>query len=115
MPGNLNFGNLAEQPLLNGRGIFLYLQHAPDSHLRRVLEWTPQVAGHYLFCYAAAEPGAPAISSTQRCIDLDVKVSSLSRGRSCSHELSPTLSPTLACAPARARHPPLRPGAGASI
>lgn len=51
----------------------MYLQHAPDSHLRRVLEWTPQVAGHYLFCYAAAEPGAPAISSTQRCIDLDVK------------------------------------------
>jgi hypothetical protein len=73
--GNLNYGNLAENPLLNGRGIYMYVQLAPDSQLRRVLEWTPQVAGHYIFCYAATEPGSPLRSSTQRCLDLDVKVS----------------------------------------
>jgi len=73
--GNLNYGNLAENPLLNGRGIYMYVQLAPDSQLRRVLEWTPQVAGHYIFCYAATEPGSPVRSSTQRCLDLDIKVS----------------------------------------
>ena len=69
--GNLNFG--ANQPLLNGRGVFMYVRNAPDSQLRRVLEWTPQYAGHFIFCYVGAEPGSAAFSSTQRCIDLDVK------------------------------------------
>jgi len=72
VPGNLNFG--AGQPLLNGRGVFMYVHNAPDSHLRRVLQWTPQVAGHYILCYAGAEPAHAAMASTQRCIDLDVKV-----------------------------------------
>jgi hypothetical protein len=50
-----------------------YVQNAPESQLRRVLEWTPQQAGHYIFCYAGAETGMPQYSSTQRCISFDVK------------------------------------------
>jgi len=68
--GNLNYG---PGQVLSGRGAFMYVKHAPDAHLRRVLKWTPEKAGHYIFCYAGAEPDHPQISSTQRCIDLDIK------------------------------------------
>ena len=69
--GNLNYAD--NQPLLSGRGAFMYVKHAPDAHLRRVLQWTPQVAGHFIFCYAGAEPDNPKMSSTQRCLDLDIR------------------------------------------
>jgi len=69
--GNLNHG---PGHVLSGRGAFMYVKHAPDAHLRRVLKWTPEKAGHYIFCYAGAEPDHPEMSSTQRCIDLDIKV-----------------------------------------
>ena len=68
--GNLNYGG---QQNLDGRGIFMYATHAPGSKLRRLLEWVPRVAGHYIFCYAGSEVGMPKISSTQRCIDFDIK------------------------------------------
>jgi len=57
----------------NARGIFMYVSHAPEHELRRMLRWSPEIAGHYIFCYQGVEAGALQVSSTQRCIDLDIQ------------------------------------------
>mmetsp|Transcript_26208 Transcript_26208/g.64711 ORF Transcript_26208/g.64711 Transcript_26208/m.64711 type:complete len:915 (-) Transcript_26208:860-3604(-) len=67
VPANLNYG-ASQNKLL------MYVQHAPEGNISKVLSWVPQVPGHYLMCYSAQEADTVAkLSSTQRCIDMNIR------------------------------------------
>ncbi len=70
VPGDANEGTPARQ-------ILIYFLKARQQNLYRSLQWTPQVPGHYIFCFAGTDtsgncPGPAACSSVQRCIDMNV-------------------------------------------
>jgi hypothetical protein len=70
VPGDANEGTL-------NRKILIYFLKARQQNLHRSLQWTPQVPGHYIFCFAGTDtsancPGPAACSSVQRCIDMNV-------------------------------------------
>mmetsp|Transcript_70221 Transcript_70221/g.146342 ORF Transcript_70221/g.146342 Transcript_70221/m.146342 type:complete len:903 (-) Transcript_70221:2273-4981(-) len=55
------------------RMLFMYVRKVPQGVVRRLLHWVPQSAGHFLLCYSGTVPGMADHSSTQRCIDIDVR------------------------------------------
>eukprot|EP00292_Cryptomonas_paramecium_P002047 CAMPEP_0113684128 /NCGR_PEP_ID=MMETSP0038_2-20120614/13784_1 /TAXON_ID=2898 /ORGANISM="Cryptomonas paramecium" /LENGTH=1026 /DNA_ID=CAMNT_0000603749 /DNA_START=237 /DNA_END=3319 /DNA_ORIENTATION=+ /assembly_acc=CAM_ASM_000170 len=62
------------------RPLVLYLLRASQAQLNRRLDWTPQVPGHYIMCYAGTDTNSRcfdgqssvACSSVQRCVDMNV-------------------------------------------
>ena len=62
----------ANQLLLSGRGVFMYVKHAPDATSGACSNGRRRLPA-LIFCYAGAEPDNPKMSSTQRCLDLDIR------------------------------------------
>jgi hypothetical protein len=70
VPGDANEGTPSRQ-------LLIYFLKASQQNLYRNLQWTPQVPGHYIFCFAGTDTGPNcagpgACSSVQRCIDMNV-------------------------------------------
>ena len=70
VPGDANEGTPARQ-------LLMYCYKAPQQTLYRSLQWTPQIPGHYIFCFTGTDTstncaGPGACSSVQRCIDMNV-------------------------------------------
>ena len=70
VPGDANEGTPGHQ-------ILVYFLLAAQQNLTRSLQWTPQVPGHYIFCFAGTDTsancaGPGTCSSVQRCIDMNV-------------------------------------------
>jgi len=56
------------------RPLYMYVKKVPQGTIQRMLHWVPQMAGHYILCYSAAVLGDASLASTQRCIDMDIRV-----------------------------------------
>jgi len=56
------------------RKLFMYVKKAPQERVQRILHWVPQMAGHYIFCYSGSVLSDSSLASTQRCIDMDIRL-----------------------------------------